>query len=231
MKSLCAIALIALFASNSYAVAQELYVFLPTDVRAKALENELVKSCPKLKITVFGRVKDFIAQVKNDQPAGILTLLPTIEHNAGYSVILQGTKDGEGKEPYIFVSVDKPIDVSKLSELKIGVVDILGRKPMKEFVTSLFGKDVAIKRVTKREDLLSLLSFKSVDAIFVSEELHRDLSKKSQLNLVTTPVDVKIGLASTAFNANTQMNEIVNCVNGFGSEINALLGVDQWKKS
>ena len=127
------------------------------------------------------------------------------------------------------MSVDKPINTGDLSGLKIGVVDILGRKPMVKFITGLLKAKVEVKRVTKNEDLLPLLTFGSVKAIFIPKSMFSSLKQKSNLNLIINHIDVKVGLASTALNNKQNTKTYKKCIGKLNAGINKILGVDQWK--
>jgi hypothetical protein len=210
------------------AQAAELYVFVPANIRATVLERSLRESCPAIKITVFGRVKDFMNQVKTNHPIGILTLRPTMEQNIDYKLLVQGIRQGKTEEPYVFVSVGKEIDINNLTKLQVGVLDILGRKPMSKFMAKILKQEVKIRRVTKQEDLLSLLSFSAVDAIFVSQSLYEELTERTQLELIATPIDIRIGLASMASSRGKNQKALIDCIVKFDKKTNAALGVEKW---
>ncbi|PCI42982.1 MAG: hypothetical protein COB51_12170 [Moraxellaceae bacterium] len=205
-------------------------MFVPTNIQAAELEKLLSKTCPNIQITVFPRVKDFMTQVAANKPVAILAMVPTIKHIATYKMILEGKRQGNSAESYLMVSVDKALDLTQLATSKIGVLDILGRKQMKVFMSSLLGSSSKLKRVIKQEDLLPLLSFNSVDAIFVSESLYSELKANSQLNLVTTPLEAKVGLASIASMEDTANSALVGCVMQWENGLKLSLGVDQWAK-
>jgi len=208
--------------------ASEVYVFVPTKIKARVIAKSLSVACSGTQITVFGRVKDFMDQVAANSPATILTLIPTIEHNSSYKVVLAGEKDGEKSESYLFVSVDTPFDIANLATSKIGVVDILGRNPMLSYLSEKLGSKVKLARVVKQEDLLTLLRFNSADALLISENTYKSLLATSQLNLVTTPLDFRIGLASLASTSGMDIAAIVRCFKLIDSETRTALGVDQW---
>lgn len=208
--------------------ANNLFVFVPTNVRAKAMQQNISTICPGITVTVFARSKDFRKQVKKSPPDAILSLLPVINRNNPFETVMRGMQKGDSEEEYILVSVDEPLEMSKVNKKKIGVVDLLGRKPMGEFISRLFQADVKIKRVTKPEDLLPLLTFGSVDGIFISERDYINLKKSSKLNLVYTRLNIKVGLVSAALAETGTKQNIVECLNRFDSELNTTLGVDQW---
>jgi len=205
-----------------------MYVFVPTDVRTNILKEKIQSACPDLSITVFGRGQDFLKQVKKSTPDAILTLMPVIENSNGYESSFQGIKNGQPEEPYVLVSKDKAIDIKNLKGKSIGVVDLLGRRPMTEFVRQLLQQKVKVKRVTKLEDLLPLLTFNAVDAIFVSQDVYKSLTNKSQLNLVPTEVNVRIGLTAAATTSQAAKDKFGACIKNFDDELNKTLGVEKW---
>lgn len=212
-------------------MAVTMHVFVPTDMRTKILQEKLEAACPQITITVFGRGQDFLKQVQISSPDAILTLIPVIENSSGYQSIFLGLKNGASTEPYILVSKDKNMEIKNLSDKSIGVVDLLGRKPMTDFVHQLLQQKVKVKRVTKREDLLPLLTFNAVDAIFVSKSIYASLTEKSQLNLVPTEVNVKVGLTAAATNNNADKDKLGECIKNFDAQLNATLGVEKWTKN
>lgn len=209
--------------------AESLFVFVPTEVRANVMQEKIGSFCKDINITVFGRAKDFHKQIKKNPPNAILSLAPVIEHSSAFNPAVKGLRSGKDDEEYVLVSVDKPIEIGGIASKKIGVVDLLGRKPMSAFVEKLFKTKVKLKRVTKVEDLLPLITFGSVDAIFVSDSLFNQLKSKSNLNLVATNLDIKVGLVSAAMNGEEVKDKLKQCVTAFDNQLNSTLGVDQWR--
>ena len=212
-----------------HGVAETLYVFVPTEVRAKAMQEQISQVCPDINVTVFGKSKDFRKMVKKSPPEGILTLLPVIERMGPYSPVMKGERGGLTEEEYLLVSVDEPLNSADLSGKKLGVLDLLGRKPMGEFINQLVQADVKTKRVTKSEDLLPLLTFQAVDGLFIADSLFRKIKQKTNLNLVATSLNIKVGLVSAASNDDKSTSKMSVCIAGFGSSLNTLLGVEKWR--
>ncbi|MEM9100849.1 MAG: hypothetical protein AAGB12_00890 [Pseudomonadota bacterium] len=230
MKRLIAYCLLASFFSLGVVKADKLYVFVPSDMRAKVLQDKITSLCKDAEVTVFGRVKDFTKRVKSEPPHAIIALSPVIESNPSFKKLLQGVNDeGTIKEPYLLVAVDQAVDAASLGNKKIGVVDILGRKSMKKYLADNLSPDVKMKSVTKVEDLLPLLTFKAVDAIFVSESIFEKLKEKTELNLQVTKLEATVGLVSTALANEQARAKFTECVNAFSADINAAMGVEKWK--
>lgn len=208
--------------------AESLFVFMPSQVRAKVMQQQISQTCPELDVTVFGRSKDFRKQIKQNPPNAILSLLPIIDHIGSFNSILQGSKAGFTEEEYVIVSVDTPLNLKDIAKKKIGVVDLMGRKPMGDFVSQLFQVAVKLKRVTKIDDLLPLLTFGSVEGVLVSESNYQQLKAKSNLNLVVTRSNLKVSLVNLALNGEGKKEKLLKCINRFDIKINRTLGVDRW---
>ena len=216
-----------LIASLSIAYATDIYVFYPTDIRPKSLQGKINHLCPDIKTIAFGRVVDFYRQIEQLPPQAIISLSPVIVRNDKYNADLKGSRQGQYEEDYVLISLDQPVDLTQIAQLKIGVLDILGRKPMKQFMNDLFHKKVKIKRVIKTEDFLPLLTFKLADAIFVSKTTYKKLQAKSKQNLIATETGIRLGLAVTG--VQQQNKKISQCIKQFDSSTNTLLGVDYWE--
>lgn len=214
--------------SGQAAWSDSLYVFVPTDVRTKILQDKIEAACPGLTVTVFGRGQDFRKQVESSKPDAILTLMPVIEKSTGYQSSFRGMKDGQPVESYYVVSKDTAIGLDALAGKTVGVVDLLGRKPMTEYVHQILNVDVKVKRVTKTEDLLPLLTFGAADAVFVSQSVFESLKEKTELNLVNTEINVKIGLTAAATSGAAAKEKYNDCIMQFDDELNAMLGVEKW---
>lgn len=210
--------------------AAKLYVFVPTEIRANVMQESMTQACQNIDVTVFGRAKEFGLEMKNSPPDAVLTLLPVIERNSAFTTVLKGTRDGKQVEDYVLVTVERAADLGQLDGKKIGVVDVLGRKPMAEFVGQLLQADVKLKRVAKIEDLLPLLSFGAVDSVFIPESIYERIKQKSQLGLVATRLNIKVGLASAALKSNEAKQSVIRCIQDLPVTINQELGIDQWKQ-
>ena len=210
-------------------VAESLYVFVPTEMRANKLEQKIDAYCDNVDVTVFGRAKDFHKKLKSQPPSAILSLRPVIEQNQIFDKAMMGLKNGSQEETYLLVSIGEPIQQSELPNTKLGVVDLLGRKPMRQFVEGALNSPVKLKRVTKLEDLLPLITFGAVDAILVSESQFVDLQSRSNLQLVASDIQFKIGLASAALTSSFSKSQLRDCLLAFDKNLNSTLGVDKWQ--
>ncbi len=221
--------LIVLFCSVR-CFAETLYVFYPTTLSSKAMQTEIKNICPGIDITVFGRYRDFSVRVKEAPPDAILTKTQVVETIENFSVKLNGSRKGSAEEPYVFLSVDQKIDTGSIADITVGVLDILGRKGMTELVGKFFSPPPKIKRVTKMEDLLSLLTFDAAKAILIPEHYVAHFKKISQLNFAITPAkEMKTGIVALAVKNGGSADATVTAIKGMDSAGTSLLEVDNWQ--
>jgi len=206
-----------------------IFVYLPTDIRPNAFQKLLEDSAPNVAVTVFGRIRDFQKNLKGTPPDAVLAAHPVIE-DLSLPIGMQGKAGGAVDEQYVLVSVGQEVDLGK-AELVIGTVDLLGRKKMGGFVNKLIGRadGTKLKRVTKREDLLSLLQFKVADAILLRESSLESFKGKSKLDLKVKRVEgARVGLPAVGFLPDARTKEVKDAVGKFTGELNAIIGVTGW---
>lgn len=228
------LALLAGLLSGNAAAQAKLYVFYPSLVRPIAIQEALARKCPGLSVTVFGRLNDFQAKVAADAPDAILAQPAVLRQYAPYAAKLQGLRNGSPTEAYVLLSIDSPVDPARMDGVTLGVVGLLERKPMSDFVKRLVSGNPRLDRVTKVEDLLPLLTFRTVAAVLVSEAVAKEFRRKSQVNLVSAGLHgAKVELASLAVRragtAGPLESQIVKAIQGLGAAELELLGVDAWK--
>ena len=219
---------VLIFSPDSH--AESLYVFTPSKLRPVVMQEKLLQACPGIDIMVFGRHKDFANQIKANSPDAILTKIPVIENIGGYTVCLKGSRGGSADEPYILLSVDKKVDPANIGKLKIGVFDILGRKKMKTFIGRFFNPVPKLKRVSKMEDLLQLLTFNMADAVLTPENTVSYFKEISNLNFIITPVpEMKTEIVSLAQKDGTAAFKTIEAIKKIDAKTMALLEVEIWK--
>jgi len=209
-----------------------MFVYLPTDIRPNAFQKMLNSAIPGVNITVFGRVKDFQKNIKKQPPDAILSYRPVIDNEQGISIGLQGTNKGSQDESYVLISVGQNVELKADQQLTIGVVDLLGRKKMPNFVSKLVQatQKPKIKRVSKPEDLLSLLQFKVADAVLVPENDVKAFKAKSKLDLQVTPVSgARVGLPALGFLSDTNKKMIQTAVKKLQGKVQDIMRVNSWR--
>lgn len=115
----------ALFTGNIlpvYASSDQLYVFYPTDIRPNSLQRKINDIYPTINTVAFGRVVDFYRQIEQLPPNAILSLKPVVSNKnnkqkTAFSKHIKGSLNGYYKEEYFLVSLEKPVDLTQLSQL------------------------------------------------------------------------------------------------------------------
>lgn len=207
-----------------------LYVFLQTSIRPNALQKALEKSIPNAEIVVFGRYRDFAKGLQRQLPDAVIAIRPVLEASH-LSVSLKGVLDNDQDIPYVVITNGNMTTSSLENGNTIGVVDILGRKQMENYVSSVMntaGKP-KLKLVTKNEDLLPLLQLNLADAILLPKHEGKKLLEKSNLNLITTVLKAEMGLPSVACLTNAGM-ELCQQIKQLNKNLVTQMGVDQWTK-
>lgn len=227
-----ALAALFLILHSAQLRAESLYVFFPTTARAKVVQSYIDKVCTNLDVTVFGRQRDFNNQIVENPPNAILAAPIVIQSMPNFDPVLVARRKGSVFEDYFLVSVKDTISLKALEGLKVGAVDLLGAKSMQAHMNKLLMTEVKVKRVTKLEDLLPLISFAAVDTLFISRRTLEFIQSKTAIDLKVTPSDIALGIASVAIATNSKSdNEAIirECIGLFGNQINDVFGVDEWK--
>ncbi|MBD3418759.1 MAG: hypothetical protein GF398_01450 [Chitinivibrionales bacterium] len=207
----------------------KLFVFYPTPARPQTIQKELARSCPDFEVTVFGRYKDFVLRIKRESPAAIIAHPLIVDSCRGYRTEKKGLYAKKTNESFVLVSLGNPVNTDSLRALTIGVIDFLGRNGMQSFVTQFFSNQPRIKRVTKLEDLLPLLSFNMVNAILVQERfvVYLKSISKRQFSVVALP-ESQTGILSIATRKSTILDQACKAF-GENKKLNTMLGVDSWQ--
>ncbi len=213
---------------NSTCFANTLYVFYPSTIRTRTLQQKLQNGCPDINISVFGRFKDFNEKVKIDQPNAILTKTPVVEYIGGYTIKLKGNRNGKIVESFVLLSVDAPVTLDNLAGESIGVFAILGRKEMKKYIGGFIHGKHKLKRVSKMEDFLPLLAFNMAKAILVPDYTVEYFQRLSKLNFVNSPVpNMEVEIITLALK-DINSSAAVASIKGLNNDLNSLLEVDKW---
>ena len=203
MRTLVLLVLLWLPGRALAAEGMTLYVFSPTSGRTHEVEKKLKKALPSVEVTVFGRLADFRNALTNAPPDAAIAPRPVLEE-LSLKPELQGLLGTEDSETYVLMSTEPGLTRDALSSKVVGTIDLLGHKKMGGFVALLLGVKAAPKilSVTKTEDLLPLLQFKSADVVLVPESALETLKSRSQMDLQILRLDgVRVGRAAVAFPA------------------------------
>lgn len=169
-----------------------LLICLPGGQPPARIDSVLTLPMAPRKVIAFVRVRDLEDMLPTYPRASIVTTSAYATYLSGYSVQLKG-KRRDAQSRYLVVSADSTITSASLASRRIGILDFLGREKIPRFVEDVFGvKPAALKRVSKREDLLSLIGMEAVDAVIVEAgdlgELRRETKLRLNVVLESKPV-------------------------------------------
>lgn len=225
------LASVIIILSGQCAYAESLYVFYPTIQRPHVIRQKMNKGFSNIELSVFGRFRDFKKKIASAPPDAILTKTPVIEQIGGYSIKLRGSRDGSADEPYVLLSVNRKTDMESISGTAIGILGILDRKGMKQFVGDYLSPLPKLRRVLKLEDLLDLLTLKMAEAVLIPEYYVSYYKKRSELNFAVTSVpDMRIGIIALAVKDEKSASSVVKAVKNMDNVIMTILGIDKWEK-
>jgi hypothetical protein len=160
-----------------------LLVCLPGGQTPARIDSALGPFLSPRKVIAFARVRDLEDVLAAYPHASIVTTSAYAAYLNGYAIQLKGRRrDAQSK--YLVVSADSSVTSANLSSRRIGILDFLGREKIPRFVEDAFGlKPAALKRVNKREDLLSLMGMEAVDAVIVEAGDLAELQRETKLRL------------------------------------------------
>ena len=162
-----------------------LLIYINTDESPQTIQDEFKAVVGDSDVLAFGRVRDLQQMIEEQPQAPVIAPGIFLELNTDYKVILRGLSKGNKGEKFYVIAKDNNVKASDLSELRTGILDFLGRRNIKDFLTSAFELDFnRIRRVNKREDLLTLLGMEAVDVIVVSESELALLKTETRLELI-----------------------------------------------
>jgi len=231
MNVLAALSIIICATASTTCAEGKLYVFYPTTARPHAVQERLQHVFEDLNVIVFGRQSDFQAKMNSDAPDAVITKPALIDGYIEYSVALKGVRKGKSHETYVLVSIGKPLEPLQVNnETVIGAIDLFGRNGMRSFVCQFFSVEPKIRRVTKIEDLLPLLSFDMADGVIVEEIFMGYFKATSHMNFNATPLSApKSGIVALCIKKNGKAGDAVEVLKGSDRSIGSLFEVDLWK--
>jgi hypothetical protein len=207
-----------------------LYVYLHTEIKSSSLEKTLRQQLPGLEVTVFGRFRDFEEAVAREQPHAVLALQPLLAMLA-IPPTLQGLRGDRDWEPYVLMT-EESAAAGGPSAGVVGVVDLLGRNGTQQLAARLLGNPaVELRRVTKLEDLLTLLHLSAAGSVLVPDSAAKGLSERSRLRLRVQPLpDAKVGLPALGVRKGEARDLLVRELMKLDAEALRMLGLDRWRR-
>lgn len=211
--------------------AAKVYVFYPSMARPNVVQTSLSSKAGGHEITVFGRLADFTAMMTATPPDVILVPKALADQYKGFKVFLKGSRSGSATGDAVLLSTGAAVDPKAAGTMNLGIVGVLERPAMAGYASGIVGGAPKLKIVTKVEDLLPLLQFKSADAVLVGEDQVDDIKGKSAAQIVATVVPGAKWNFIVAAASNDDAGKAVEPVlKAFGAAEKKLLGVDGWTK-
>jgi hypothetical protein len=205
------------------------FVLLQLDAKASAVEKTLADHLPGITVKVFGTFRDFDTAATTGNPDALLVIPPLLAAR-GKKPTLQGTRAGKETEPWVLVSIEKPLE-GPLAGKTIGMVDLLGRDGTQAFIALVTKeKDFKVKRVAKVEDLVPLLEFSAAQALLVPSAMLPGFSKHTRLALKPRALAEagQVGLPAVAVLNPAAKDAVVKAFIGLDAATKAVLGIDAW---
>jgi hypothetical protein len=226
--------LILLIVSTLYMTSESagpvVYIYFPSTMRPMVMQQKFIDLYGEENVAVFGRYQDFKEKVLVSKPDIVIAKPQTFQELTGYTERLTGVRNGSVVEPWVFVSVNKGVAMDSIPRMGIGTIDFLGRVNTERFVSGLLNLPVTLNRATKIEDLLTMLTFDKVDAIFISESVVDYMQKTSRLKLVVTTVPAcTTGIVTCAIRNGKNEPAIEQFITRLSKIATPILEIDQWK--
>ena len=205
--------------------AEKVYVFIPSTSSPKVIKQKLSTKVSG-EILTFSKLKDFLKKVKQDKPEAIITREAVLQELPEYDVTLKGIYKEESSQQFYAVNLTGAF--TPITTSKIGAVDFLGGKKMKDITSTVVGTPTKIKKVKKFKDLLPLLTMNMVDAVIVAESELEVLKRSSSQNLQETKMPNGIeGYVVFASSSPTTKSE--DELKTLTKNDNLSMGVESWK--
>jgi hypothetical protein len=213
------------------AAADELYVFYITDQRPLIIQEKLQNHCLGSDVIVFKRYIDFAEKLATDSPDVIITLPRLIKQIPGYTIRLQGLRNGSAYEPYVFVSSDPHLTPNTITaETVLGAIDFLGRGGTKVLIGSILAAQPVVQRVSSLEDLMPLITYDMAQALILFKKDLPIVIQKTSMKLVITPMPAASeGIIAVAVRAKSRSAPSLDKLRLLNKELMQLLEVDSWK--
>jgi hypothetical protein len=224
--------LLSVFLNFSVFAVEKVYVFFPSNINSQSMQNAMADLMKEVSITVFGRYNEFISKVNSEPPDAIITKTTLIKEQLGnYEIMLNGERNGKTVENYVILSTGEPFSADSVnSETVIGVLDILGRAGMNSFSKLFFPVEPKLKRVSKLEDLLSLLSFDMIAGIMIEDIFTEYFKSTSQLQFNITPLkNSNTGIVAFAVKKDSNAEKTILYLKNNPKKICDLFLIEKWK--
>lgn len=211
---------------------EKIYVFFPSAINTQSMQNIMAEQMKNANIIVFGRYNEFMTRIKSEPPDAVITKTMLIKDQLNsFEILLNGERNGKTVENYVILSTEGLFDIDSVSvETVIGVIDILGRTAMSSFSKQFFPAEPKLKRVSKLEDLLSLLSFDLIAGIMVEEGFTEYFKSVSKLQFNITPLNgANTGIVAFAVKKGSKAEKTSLYLKKNDKKICDLFQIEKWK--
>ncbi|MDO5576822.1 MAG: hypothetical protein Q4F84_07055 [Fibrobacter sp.] len=216
--------------TNSFA-QNKLYVYYPTVSNSEIVKNTLVKQIQGPTIEVFAKHDEFVGKVSLDQPDAIIAKSVLISTQlTNYEILLNGQRGEKAETKYVILSTNKPLAIQSVnSSTVLGVVNFLGRNGTDQFEKQFFTEQPRLKRVSKPNDLLPLLSLNVAAGILIEDFFVDYFESTSQLEFFVTPAQSVPGTVGFAVKKGATSDKTIELLKQTNKEICDIFHIDMWK--
>jgi hypothetical protein len=177
------------------------------------------------------RVKDLDEIIPSYPGAPVIGSSAYVRYLPGYTILLRGKKGQIKQKKYLIITGNRNLILANAANSRIGVLDFLGREKMPVFVKDAFGFPIAkLKRVSKKEDLQSLLGMELVDAAIIEEsdlaEMQADTKLKLTVLVESKPMD---SFPVFACPETADCGELKKKLSGQPKAVLETLGIEGWE--
>jgi len=222
----------------SFIQSHSLYIFYPNIQNSDSLKIKLEKQLLNTKVKIFGKYSLLKKELKKNSSCYIIsTPIVFKELDTLFTTKLKGVKNNSITENYTLISLsDNKFKIDSIKKSKIGFVNQGSRKYNEKLVKKILSiKTNNVKRVTKLEDLISLLRFNIIDyALIQKDELSR-IKKLTNLNIYSKNIEnphieiISFGQYNYEQNySEEQKNELTKQILELPQSTNQFLRIDSW---
>ncbi|KMQ49933.1 hypothetical protein CHISP_3147 [Chitinispirillum alkaliphilum] len=232
-KMLINLSVVHLLVGMSLCYAQTpLLIYLNTDESPQTIQDDFISLLGDVDVRAFGRIRDLQQFIDEHPNAPVIAPGVFIELNTDYKILLRGVSNNRIGEKFFVIAKDSDVNTNSIPELRVGILDFLGRRNISDFLTKTFGSEFGrIRRVNKREDLLTLLGMEAVDIIVVSESELALLKTETRLDLFTVVESAALvsNLPVIASKNGEIAQEVLTKLRSGSSETFQTLDIQQWR--
>lgn len=186
---------LTLIAPYSLKAGAKVVVYYDTEIPIKEREKVLKAYTGEEELIVFARSKDFHNALNEDSVPVVIAPFSFESEQSDYKPVIQFGKSG--KTAFRYKAITLPgtkINLSNLDAVTWGIIEEGERQKLKGYFKRTVGINlVKITTVTKLQDLLPLLVYKSADAVIIAESDYKRMSdrfgtKTIEINLKSNEV-------------------------------------------